>query len=46
MKLTLHELKVYTNDDYRENVLKSTAGRELVKQFFTSEEILEELENG
>ena len=28
MKLTTHELKLLTDDDYRENVLKSSAGRE------------------
>ena len=44
MKLTTHELKVFMDDNYRENVLKSVSGRESVKQFFTAEEILEELE--
>ena len=44
MKLTTHELKVFTDDDYRENVLKNVAGRESIKQFFTAQDILEELE--
>ena len=37
MKLTHHELLLYTNDDYRENVLKSQAGRE------SAEDILDDL---
>lgn len=28
MKLNQHELKILTDDDYRENVLKSQAGKE------------------
>ena len=40
MKLTIHELKVFMDDDYRENVLK---GKQSVKQFYTAEQILEEL---
>jgi len=43
MKLTMHELMIYTNDDYRENVLKCSAGYNSIKQFFTAQEILEEL---
>jgi len=37
MKITNHELMIYTNDDYRENVLKCQAGRDSVKQFFTAQ---------
>ena len=32
---------IYTNDDYRENVLKCQAGRDSVKQFFTAQELLD-----
>ena len=39
----MHELKVYTNEDYRENVLKCSAGKDSVKQFFTAQDILEEI---
>lgn len=39
MKLTLHELRLYTDDDYRENVLKSQAGRE------SAQDILDDLNN-
>lgn len=38
MKLTQHELLLYTDDDYRENVLKSSAGVE------SAQDLLEELE--
>ena len=38
MKLTNHELLLYTNDDYRENVLKSSNSKDVVK------DIMEELE--
>ena len=41
MKLTYHELMIYTNDDYRENVLKCTAGQNSIKQFFTAQELLD-----
>lgn len=37
MKLTNHELMLYTNEDYRENVLKSQAGRE------SAQDILDDL---
>lgn len=43
MKLTMHELKVLMDDDYRENVLKSVTGKDSMKQFFTAEEILEDI---
>jgi len=32
MKLTLHQLNLYVNDDYRENVLKSKDGKESAQQ--------------
>jgi len=32
MKLTYHELMMYVNDDYRENVLKSPNAKEEVKK--------------
>lgn len=38
MKLTMHQLCLYVDDDYRENVLKSQAGIE------SDQELLEELE--
>ncbi len=41
MKITNHELMIYTNDDYRENVLKCQAGRDSIKQFFTAQELLD-----
>ena len=39
MKLTNHELLLYTDDDYRENVLKSEAGRE------SAQDIIDNLNN-
>ena len=41
MKLTQHQLKLYTDDDYRENVFKSCSIKLNNK---TAEELLEELE--
>jgi len=38
MKLSRHQLFLYMDDDYRENVLKSEAGRESVQ------ELLEDVE--
>jgi len=44
MKMNQHELMIYTNDDYRENVLKCSAGWNSIKQFFTAQELLDEEE--
>jgi len=38
MKLNQHELKILTDDDYRENVLKSQAGKE------SAQDIIDEVE--
>lgn len=32
MKLNNHELLLYTNDEYRENVLKSNNSKDVVKE--------------
>ena len=40
MKLTQHELMLFCNEDYRENVLGTLAGQE------SAEDILNEVNNG
>ena len=40
MKISQHELMLYTNEDYRENVLKSQAGKE------SAQDIIDEVNNG
>ena len=40
MKLTNHELRLYVDEDYRENVLKSEAGIE------SAQDILDDLNKG
>jgi len=32
MKLNLHELRMYVDDDYRENVLKNIDGKEFLRE--------------
>jgi len=44
MKLSQHELMIYTNDDYRLNVLGMTRAFDLIQEP-TAEEILEEMKN-
>ncbi len=39
MKLNQHELKLLTDDDYRENVLKSECGKE------SAQDIIDEVNN-
>ncbi len=39
MKLTINELMLYTNDDYRENVLKSKTGKEFAQQMLDKLEL-------
>lgn len=43
MKLTQHELILYVDDDYRENVLKSYNGSDKIKEL-TAQELLEDIE--
>ena len=38
MKLTNHELLLYTNDDYRENVLKGDNGPDEIKNLMESQD--------